>query len=49
MLVDWFDFWLNSHEDPDPSKAEQYSRWRKLRDARDRSENSMTHGAAGNH
>jgi len=36
MLVDWFDFWLNGHEDPDPSKAEQYSRWRKLRDARDR-------------
>jgi dipeptidyl aminopeptidase/acylaminoacyl peptidase len=49
LLVDWFDFWLNGHEDPDPSKAEQYSRWRKLRDARDRSENSMTHGAAGNH
>jgi hypothetical protein len=29
--VDWFDFWLNGHEDPDPTKAEQYSRWRKLR------------------
>jgi prolyl oligopeptidase family protein len=39
MLVDWFDFWLNGHEDPDPSKAEQYSRWRKLRDARDRPHN----------
>lgn len=33
MLVDWFDFWLNGHEDPDPAKAEQYSRWRKLREA----------------
>jgi dienelactone hydrolase len=32
MLVDWFDFWLNGHEDPAPGKAEQYARWRKLRD-----------------
>jgi hypothetical protein len=23
--VDWFDFWLNGHEDPDPTKADQYS------------------------
>jgi hypothetical protein len=29
--VDWFDFWLNQHEDSDSSKAEQYMRWRKLR------------------
>jgi len=29
--VDWFDFWLNGREDPDPSKAEQYARWRELR------------------
>ena len=33
MLVDWFDFWLNSHEDADATKADQYARWRKLRDA----------------
>jgi hypothetical protein len=32
MLVDWFDFWLNGHEDPNPAKAEQYARWRKLRE-----------------
>ncbi len=31
--VDWFDFWLNGHEDPDSVKAEQYERWRKLRAA----------------
>ncbi len=31
MNVDWFDFWLNGHEDPDPAKAEQYARWRDLR------------------
>lgn len=29
--VDWFDFWLNGREDPDPRKADQYARWRKLR------------------
>jgi dipeptidyl aminopeptidase/acylaminoacyl peptidase len=29
--VDWFDFWLNGHEDPDPAKAEQYTHWRELR------------------
>lgn len=31
LLVDWFDYWLNGHEDPDPRKAEQYSRRRNLR------------------
>jgi beta-xylosidase len=30
-LVDWFDFWLNGHEDPASSKASQYVRWRDLR------------------
>jgi len=30
-LVDWFRFWLNGEEDPDPTKAEQYVRWRELR------------------
>ena len=29
--VDWFDFWLNGHEDPDPRKAEQYERWQNLK------------------
>ncbi len=28
--VDWFDFWLNGHEDPDASKQQQYVRWEKL-------------------
>jgi dienelactone hydrolase len=31
MSVDWYDFWLNEHEDPDPAKADQYLRWRELR------------------
>ncbi|MGH8159790.1 MAG: hypothetical protein ACREPQ_16860 [Rhodanobacter sp.] len=25
--VDWFDYWLNGHKDPNPSKVEQYKRW----------------------
>lgn len=29
--VDWFCFWLKGEEDPDPTKAAQYARWRKLR------------------
>lgn len=32
MLVDWFDFWLNGHENTDETKVDQYARWRKLRD-----------------
>jgi len=30
--VDWFRFWLKDEEDSDPAKAEQYARWRKLRE-----------------
>jgi len=30
--VDWFRFWLQDYEDPDPAKAEQYKRWEKLCD-----------------
>jgi dipeptidyl aminopeptidase/acylaminoacyl peptidase len=30
--IDWFDFWLRGVEDPDPSKAAQYARWRRMRD-----------------
>jgi len=28
--VDWFCFWLKGEEDHDPSKSEQYARWREL-------------------
>jgi dipeptidyl aminopeptidase/acylaminoacyl peptidase len=34
-MVDWFDFWLNGKEDPDPAKAGQYNRWRELRKLQD--------------
>ncbi len=29
--VDWFRFWLQGYEDPNPAKSEQYQRWRELR------------------
>ena len=32
LSVDWFRFWLQGYEDPDPAKAEQYKRWRGLRE-----------------
>lgn len=29
--VDWFRFWLQGYEDPDPAKRDQYLRWREMR------------------
>lgn len=29
--LDWFRFWLQNYEDPDPVKQQQYERWRRLR------------------
>jgi hypothetical protein len=29
--VDWYRFWLQGYEDPDPAKTEQYARWSELR------------------
>ena len=34
ILVDWFDYWLNGHEDVNPDKVVQYERWRHLRETR---------------
>jgi dipeptidyl aminopeptidase/acylaminoacyl peptidase len=34
--LDWFVFWLKGEEDPDPTKAGQYKRWRDLRELRQR-------------
>jgi dipeptidyl aminopeptidase/acylaminoacyl peptidase len=38
-MIDWFCFWLKGEEDPDPAKAEQYSRWRELRKLQQRKGN----------
>lgn len=35
--VDWFRFWLEDYEDPDPKKVSQYQRWRELREERGKS------------
>lgn len=34
--VDWFRFWLQGYEDPDPAKATQYARWRSMRASKHR-------------
>jgi dipeptidyl aminopeptidase/acylaminoacyl peptidase len=31
-VVDWFGFWLQGKENPDPAKRDQYTRWRALRE-----------------
>jgi Prolyl oligopeptidase family len=41
MLVDWFDFWLNGHEDSDSTKSSQYARWRTLKKMPAISENAV--------
>jgi dipeptidyl aminopeptidase/acylaminoacyl peptidase len=38
LIVDWFDFWLNGHEDPSTEKIDQYRRWGAFRKARLQSE-----------
>ena len=30
--TDWFRFWLQRYEDPNPKKKNQYARWRKMRE-----------------
>ena len=40
--VDWFCFWLKGEEDPDPAKAEQYTRWRELRKLQETNKRSPT-------
>ncbi len=40
--VDWFRFWLQGYEDPDPDKATQYKRWRELRKLQEKNEATRT-------
>jgi dipeptidyl aminopeptidase/acylaminoacyl peptidase len=35
--VDWFRFWLQEYEDPNPLKRDQYERWRMMRESLGRS------------
>ncbi|MGN6790175.1 MAG: Atxe2 family lasso peptide isopeptidase, partial [Rhodanobacteraceae bacterium] len=31
--VDWFRFWLQGYEDPDPAKRAQYAHWQEMKKA----------------
>jgi hypothetical protein len=42
-VVDWYCFWLKGVEDPDPAKAEQYKRWRKMKEERDKKATQAGH------
>jgi dipeptidyl aminopeptidase/acylaminoacyl peptidase len=39
--VDWYRFWLKDEQDPDPAKAEQYMRWRELRDLQQKNDQKV--------
>jgi len=47
--VDWFRFWLQGYEDPDPAKVEQYTRWRELRKLQEANEHTSTASQAKSH
>jgi dipeptidyl aminopeptidase/acylaminoacyl peptidase len=44
LNLDWFRFWLQSEESPNPAKGEQYKRWRQLRQLQ---EKTQSNGKAG--
>jgi dipeptidyl aminopeptidase/acylaminoacyl peptidase len=39
--VDWFRFWLQDYQDPDPLKIDQYKRWEHLREMRDADDKAL--------
>ena len=45
--VDWFRFWLQGYEDPDPAKQDQYRRWSVLRQLRDSAQKGAITSDAG--
>ena len=45
--VDWFRFWLQGYEDPDPAKAEQYKRWRELKKMQSENEEKASTSQVG--
>jgi dipeptidyl aminopeptidase/acylaminoacyl peptidase len=46
--IDWFRFWLQGYEDPDPAKAEQYKRWREMRKMQEANEKQLRSDSAEN-
>jgi dipeptidyl aminopeptidase/acylaminoacyl peptidase len=47
--VDWFRFWLKNEEDSAPTKADQYSRWRRLRKLEKDNETKLARPSAASH
>jgi dipeptidyl aminopeptidase/acylaminoacyl peptidase len=45
--VDWFRFWLQGYEDPDPSKQGQYRRWAVMKQLRDSAQKGVVTPATG--
>jgi hypothetical protein len=45
--VDWFRFWLQGYEDPDPAKKDQYIRWEHLRDLQNAEDKANTQTSGG--
>jgi dipeptidyl aminopeptidase/acylaminoacyl peptidase len=42
MSVDWYDFWLNDHEDQNSTKIEQYARWEKLKKLQEKNQEDFS-------
>jgi len=49
LSLDWFRFWLQGYEDPDPAKAEQYKRWHELNKLQAENEKKFNHTQAALH
>ena len=47
LSVDWFRFWLQGYEDPDPAKAEQYKRWHELKKMQEENEKKLANESSG--
>jgi dipeptidyl aminopeptidase/acylaminoacyl peptidase len=45
--VDWFAFWLNGDEDSDPEKADQFTRWRQMRERQLRKPSQLSRDRKG--
>jgi len=48
LSVEWFRFWMQDYENPDPAKAEQYKRWRELKKMQSENEHASSAKAPTN-
>jgi dipeptidyl aminopeptidase/acylaminoacyl peptidase len=47
--VDWFRYWLQKYEDPDPEKRDQYRRWEHLREVQGAEDAADSHTTTAKH